>query len=276
MKNIFNMNNPVWSFIGKLIDVFILQFLWVICCIPIVTFGPATISLYFSLMKTAQDSNPKYVRNYFKLFKENLRNGIPLGLVMLIVGGLIVYAIIFYSQNANYSGQTWIMFLKWAMIGFGFIYLLAFQYVWALSARFVNTTGRTIKNGVLLALRYFWWSMLMILVDAFPWMILYISNFLPILVVSVGLPVFINAYILNKILDPLIRQARKEQGLDTEGQDENEDEEGRYSEEELAAASEWRIPKELSSSGYTTAADNVAEETAETVSDAAEKLDENV
>ena len=163
------------------------------------------------------------------------------------------------------------MFLKWAMIGFGFVYLLAFQYVWALSARFINTTGRTIKNGILLALRYFWWSMLMILVDAFPWMILYISNFLPIVVVSVGLPVFINAYILNKILDPLIRQARIDQGLDTEGQD--EDEEGRYSEEELAAASEWRIPKELSSSGYATAIDNVAEETAETVTDTAEKAE---
>ncbi|MBQ1377123.1 MAG: DUF624 domain-containing protein [Lachnospiraceae bacterium] len=264
MKNIFNLNNPVWIFIGRLVDVFVLNILWFVCSIPIVTFGPATVALYYSMMKTVCDENPKYVRNFFKQMKANMANGIPLGLTMLVLGGLIVYAILFYSTNANYSDNLWILIFKYVMYGLGVLYVLMFQYVFALSARFVNTTFRTMRNALFLALQHFWWTIVMVFVTLLPAIILYMTNFLPILLLGFGLSVYINAYILNKILDPLIRKAKQEQGLETP-----EEEEERYTAEELAAASEWHMPASLASSGYT-AAEEASEEAEETVSEAEE------
>lgn len=274
MKNIFNLNNPVWIFIGRLVDVFVLNILWFVCSIPIVTFGPATVSLYYSMMKTVCDENPKYVRNFFKTMKENMANGIPLGLTMLVLGGLIVYAILFYSTNANYGDNLWILIFKYVMYGLGVLYVLMFQYVFALSARFVNTTFRTMRNALFLALQHFWWTIVMVFVMLLPVIILYMTNFLPILLLGFGLSVYINAYILNKILDPLIRKAKQEQGLETP-----EEEEERYTAEELAAASEWHMPASLASSGYAAAEDAAEEavgEAADTAAEGTEKAAEAV
>ena len=244
MRNIFNMENPVWQFIGRLIDVVVLNFLWFICCIPIVTFGPATVSLHYSLMKTVKGENTKYVRNFFKTMKENMSSAIPVGLIMLIIGALIVYSILFYQVNA--AAGSAMMFLKWFAIGFGIIWLFTFQWVWALSSRFVNTTFQTIKNALLLSLGNFPWTLLMIVILLIPAAVLYFANFIPILIFGYGLVVYLDAYILNHVLDPIIKKAKEEQGLEVE----EDDEEGRYSEEEMQAMSQWHIPKELSDSGY--------------------------
>ena len=40
MGSLFNLDNPIWRFMGKLVDVFILTLLWAVCCIPIITIGP--------------------------------------------------------------------------------------------------------------------------------------------------------------------------------------------------------------------------------------------
>ena len=38
-QSLFNYDNPVWRFIGKLGDLILLNVLWIICSIPIFTIG---------------------------------------------------------------------------------------------------------------------------------------------------------------------------------------------------------------------------------------------
>ena len=46
LQGLFNYDNPVWRFIGKLGDLIILNVLWLITSIPIVTIGASTTALY--------------------------------------------------------------------------------------------------------------------------------------------------------------------------------------------------------------------------------------
>ena len=39
LQGLFNYDNPVWRFIGKLGDLILLNILWIVCSIPIVTAG---------------------------------------------------------------------------------------------------------------------------------------------------------------------------------------------------------------------------------------------
>lgn len=73
MKKLFDMSNPFWSFIGKLMDVIVLHTLWLICSLPIVTFGPATTALYYTLMKLARDEGSHYYRMFFAALKSNFK-----------------------------------------------------------------------------------------------------------------------------------------------------------------------------------------------------------
>ena len=46
LAGLFNYDNPVWRFIGKFWDVLIVNILWIICSIPVVTIGASTTARY--------------------------------------------------------------------------------------------------------------------------------------------------------------------------------------------------------------------------------------
>ena len=55
MEKIFDLNNPVWKFIGNLWDFFVLSVLTVLCSLPVVTAGAALTALYYVTLKMASD-----------------------------------------------------------------------------------------------------------------------------------------------------------------------------------------------------------------------------
>ena len=75
MGSLFNLDNPIWRFMGKLVDVFILTLLWAVCCIPIITIGPASTAVYYVTLKLVRDEESYTVRSFFKSFKENFKQG---------------------------------------------------------------------------------------------------------------------------------------------------------------------------------------------------------
>ena len=54
-SGIFNYDNPIWRFIGKFCDVMILNVLWLVCFIPVVTVGAATTAVYYVTLKLVRD-----------------------------------------------------------------------------------------------------------------------------------------------------------------------------------------------------------------------------
>jgi len=210
MGKLFDVNNPVWSTVGKLVDVFILHLFWVICCIPVVTIGPATIALYYALMKVVRDENPHYVKSYFRAFKENMKKGIIVGLIFTVAGGLLGFAIYFYVVMSNATSNTGWQVMKIVSIAFSVIYLFMLQYVYPLMARFENTIGQTLRNALYFSIKNLGWTVMMIVILITPYLVIYYTNFIPLFSIAYGLVVFADSYILNKIFDPYVKAAQGE------------------------------------------------------------------
>ena len=51
MAKLFDMNNPVWRFMGKIADMFLLTLAWFVCSVPIITIGASTTALYYVSLK---------------------------------------------------------------------------------------------------------------------------------------------------------------------------------------------------------------------------------
>lgn len=49
MSNLFNPSGAVFKFIVKIEYSVVLNILWLICCIPIVTIGPSTTALFYCM-----------------------------------------------------------------------------------------------------------------------------------------------------------------------------------------------------------------------------------
>ena len=85
-SEIFNYDNGFWRFMGKLWDALVLNILWVVCCIPLVTVGAATTAVYYVALKLARDEEGYVISSFFKSFKENFRQATALWLVLAADG----------------------------------------------------------------------------------------------------------------------------------------------------------------------------------------------
>ena len=64
MGKIFDYNNNFFAGISKVSDTIILNFLFVICSIPIVTIGASTTALYCVSMKSTRDEDVYAVKEF--------------------------------------------------------------------------------------------------------------------------------------------------------------------------------------------------------------------
>lgn len=95
MKRAFSMDNPIFVFIGKAVDVIFLGILWLVLCLPIVTAGPASAALYYVMIKNVRRERGMLFKEFFGAFKENFKQGALLTLILVLycaVGGACVYA----------------------------------------------------------------------------------------------------------------------------------------------------------------------------------------
>jgi uncharacterized membrane protein YesL len=88
----------------KLGDIMILSLLWLICSLPVITMGTASSALYYAVHKRFYDRSETPARDFWRSFKQNLKQGIPLNLVLLIYGAVASFNI--YFAIAGFNGLT--------------------------------------------------------------------------------------------------------------------------------------------------------------------------
>lgn len=147
MANIFG-DNIVNRFFSRIFDLLLLGILTFICCIPVVTIGPAITANYDIMLRIALQKDNKIFVGYFKAFKDNLLKATGIGIIVtvLIVGMVASYIGIF---TANLQIDDW---MKTGLIIMttimSFITAILYLYAFPLQARFENTIGATLRNAI--------------------------------------------------------------------------------------------------------------------------------
>lgn len=208
MGKIFNLDNPVWVFIGKFADVFILNLLWLICCIPIFTIGASTTALYYVTLKLAKDEEGYIIKSFFKSFKDNLKQATGIWLIMLSGGIILALDYFFYLKQAAGKGTLPTM-LYMAFLGVLFLYVIVLTYIFPVLSRFENSVKNTFKNAFFMAIRHLPWSILMVVIT-FGIAILSVTLVPALVMLGYGLIAFINSYIFVHIFRNYIPEEQKD------------------------------------------------------------------
>lgn len=78
-------------FINKIIDLVVLSLVWLVCCIPIITIGPACAALYYAVVKVIRRQRGYPVREFWRAFKSNFKKGILFEVIWLLLGAMTLY-----------------------------------------------------------------------------------------------------------------------------------------------------------------------------------------
>ena len=207
MRKIFDVNNAVWQFIGKLFDCLVLHVVWLVCSLPLITFGASTAALYYALMKDILDEDPHYVRAFFRSFRQNFRQGIGLGLGFLAFGAILGFAVYYYWQ----AGGPIVAVLRTFAIVIAVLYVMIGQYLFAVFARFDQKNSNLIRMAFVFSIRHFGKSLVMLLVFIGVYGIIFVLGFPPLLIMGFGLVVYLDCYVLIPVFEPYLQKIREAQ-----------------------------------------------------------------
>lgn len=130
----------------------ILNFLYILFCLPVITAGAATSALYYATVRMADGTFNQPLKDFWNGFKDNFRAVTPIWVVALIYGVFLGYLILMNRLGA-WGGEpvTWIYIVLGAIAA---LLILFCDWVFALQMRFENPRRVLLKNAVLFTVRY--------------------------------------------------------------------------------------------------------------------------
>lgn len=145
--NFFVIDSPVMRFLGRIGDIIILNLIFVVTALPVVTVGTALSALYTVAMKLARGEDPSVLREYMRAFWRNRKPATICWLIMAAAGALIFLD---FRLAGAFGGALYtVVRLLLAMI-FG-VWMLTFLYLFPYIARFENTVFHSVKNALFLS-----------------------------------------------------------------------------------------------------------------------------
>ena len=210
MSKLFRMDSPLMRFLTKIADLMVLNILFCVTSIPLITIGASWTALYSVTLKMVRDEEGSVSRSYFRSFRQNFRQATLLWLGVLVVLTLLVLDIRVLNGMA---GGTAPGLLR---VGVEILALLGFmvlQYLLPSLARFEASLADTLKNASMMALAHLPKTALMTAAAVGAVWITLINN----TTIAVGLMVwpligfslmaFGNSGILRKIFDNYVPKA---------------------------------------------------------------------
>lgn len=145
-QKMFSTDNPVWRAMDKMGDLMILNVLFLIFSIPIVTIGASHTALYTMTFKMLDETEGNLIKNFFKAFKSNFKQATVLWLVVLAAGLILAYdAMIAYASTSILS-----KIFMGVIILVAIIYAMWVSWLFPVQAKFENPVKVNMKNAALM------------------------------------------------------------------------------------------------------------------------------
>lgn len=142
--SVFSYDSKFNDFLNKAANLIILNLLWILCSLPLVTIGASTTALYYNTLKLVRNEDTYIVQSFFRCFRENFRQSCLIWLIMTGAAGLLGFD---FYVSWYYMPESMKHMLIYPFIILAFLFLAAGCYVFPMIAFFENSTKKVLKNS---------------------------------------------------------------------------------------------------------------------------------
>ena len=217
MKNMLDLDGPLVRALCDLNTLVILNILTALFCIPVITAGASVAAMHYVIMEMFENRGDGAAREFWKRFKENLRNATPVWLILLAAA-----VFIYVDCRIIMGGQMGLPRAMLVPLYIGaFIEASIAVYAFPLTARFVYSTGATFKNSAILAVANFPRTVLMVLYHVImPYLLFNVSRLLPLFfLVGISLPAYFSALLYMPVIRKMIGEPEPDEDTPEDGPD---------------------------------------------------------
>ena len=166
-----NMDGRIMGLLNRLGDLFLLNIIYLVSCIPVVTIGAATTALYYTTFKMAENRESYVWRDYRQSFRQNWKQATEIWMIllaMILVLGADLLLIGGMSQALGAVVALVVIVLSIFLIMMG-------VYIFPVLARFDNTVKNTFKNALIMAVRHLPSTIVIVILHGLPLLLAMVS-----------------------------------------------------------------------------------------------------
>ncbi len=183
-----SLDSPVGKFIARLFDLAILNILFLVTSIPIITIGSSITALYQVMLRVVKDEEGNIAKDYWNAWKENFKKAFLCFLPMLLIACVMLWNLYWYVVGYLDSSAMKITLL----VGLFLLCMLG-EWVFVWQAKFINTIKEIWHNAVFFTMRYFFVNLIFTALTL-AW--LYVMIFIPTCwIVAIALAFSLPAYL---------------------------------------------------------------------------------
>ena len=150
MKNLLNLESPLMQMLTRIGDLILLNVLFLICCIPVITAGASIAALHKMTQEIVYETDSSTVKGFFRAFRANFKQATAVWLVVCVVAASLIcdYLLII----TFFSGSEAV---KWMLILLAVLAVLVVcvaAYMFPLLVRYENKLRNHLTNAVILAI----------------------------------------------------------------------------------------------------------------------------
>ena len=150
IEKIFSQEGWLFRALSRILDLIILNILFILTCIPIVTIGTSICAMYSVLLKAVRNEESYIIRSYMRAWKENMKRGILLWLLYSGGMGILLLNIFYTAGKMPRYGGLWTFVCGVFLVSLS----LPLQYLFAFQARYENSLSELMKNVFVISIRY--------------------------------------------------------------------------------------------------------------------------
>lgn len=199
-----SIENPFFEFMGKIGDIMIINLLFLLCSVPVITIGASVSAMYKAFGEMEEETYISPFKSFKNAFLSSLKKSIPAWLLSLVTGLILVFDLMFVTKApANIFWHITGMVTGCLM----FLWLLIICWLFPAALFKEGTLKDTVKKSMFLAVKNFPYTFIMVLLDLIPVICFILGDYYAALVAPVyfiigfGITALINRKIMDKCIE---------------------------------------------------------------------------
>lgn len=206
-------DGKVIGFLNKTGEIILLNIVFLLCCLPVITIGPALTSLYYATMKSIRRERGYPIAEFWNSMKRTMKRGMLFTLISLCVLGALLFGRISALDSAGELTPKALLYDFFILLAAG-----GLIYLFPVLSRFEMKLTKMVKLSFVMSIRFLPITAAVLAGSAgIGWMLIYILP-MPCLLFVPGLWCLAVTFLMEKALLAYMPEAKpgEEQWYDKE------------------------------------------------------------
>jgi uncharacterized membrane protein YesL len=142
------LDSRVYRWLEVATDFFLLNLMWLVACLPVVTIFPSTAAMFGVVRDWVRQKEGSLTRTFVARFRENFGQSLLIGVIWTVFGGALVLDFLVANQLSYWPGVV----MKSVLVLASSVYAFGSVFLFPVMVHYDTDWKTVIKNSLLLSI----------------------------------------------------------------------------------------------------------------------------